>query len=103
MRLTAEQHPESQVIGTDLSAIQPERKLANCSFVQDDAEEEWLFGSTDNPIQFDYVHLRMVVTCFDHPRKVMQNAYKNMKPGGWIEYVDCVMNMGTADNNHEGN
>lgn len=86
----AEQNPSCQVIGTDLSAIQPTPRVPNCSFVVEDSEEEWVFISTDEPIQFDYVHLRAVASCFDDPRKVMKQAYNNLRPGGWIEYLDLI-------------
>lgn len=86
------------MIGTDLSAIQPRSSIPNCEFIRDDAEAEWLF----NGIQFDYVHLRFVYTCFNDQRLVMQNAFKNMKPGGWIEYQDSTMEVQSMDDNLEG-
>jgi SAM-dependent methyltransferase len=98
----AEQNPECQVIGIDLSEIQPTWRLSNCSFVQDESEDEWLFGSTENPIQFDYVHLRQVLTCFNDPRTVVRHAYKRLKPGGWIEYTDTCMDLKSIDNNIQG-
>lgn len=76
--------------------------MPNCSFVQDDCEDEWLFGSTDNPIKFDYVHLRWVLSCFDDPKKVMGHAYKNLQPGGWIEYCDSSVDFESVDDNIEG-
>lgn len=97
----AEQHPNAQVIGTDLSDIQPKSRLPNCSFILEDSDEEWLFGTTDNPILFDYVHLKYVITCFTDPKRIMNHAFKNMKPGGWIEYCDpCGTH--SIDNNLEG-
>lgn len=99
---TAEKHPQAQVIGTDLSEIQPTRRLPNCTFLQDDSEDEWLFGSTDNPTRFDYIHLRQVLTCFNDPRAVMRQAFKNLKPGGWVEYTDTCMDLQSVDNNTEG-
>lgn len=85
------------MIGTDLSAIQPTPKVENCLFQKDDAESPWLFLHTpgedctsqcDHRIMFDYVHLRMVFTCFDDTRGVMRQAYENMNPGAWIEFQD---------------
>lgn len=97
----AETYPGAQVIGTDLSDIQPKWKLPNCSFIQDDAEDEWLFGSTEMPIQFDFIHLGLVVTCFNNPRTVMKHAYKNLRPGGWIEYMDVHLAASQALNHEE--
>jgi tRNA G46 methylase TrmB len=39
----AEQNPSSYVIGSDLSAIQPETLLPNLAFTKDDAEDVWVF------------------------------------------------------------
>lgn len=88
----AERNPQSYVIGTDLSAIQPRPDVPNCSFQKDDAESEWVFRAPDNPypVQFDYVHLRMVSSCFDDTREVMNQAFHNMKPGGWIEFQEII-------------
>jgi ubiquinone/menaquinone biosynthesis C-methylase UbiE len=63
--------------------------VSNCTFQKDDVEDEWVFPVPDN--KFDYVHLRFMVSCFDHPRKVMTNAFNHLKPGGWVEYQDSVM------------
>ena len=96
----ASENPNTQVIGTDLSAIQPvDYAPPNCTFVKEDSEEEWLFRKEPPPgakpedaedlrIQFDFVHLRMVVTCFTDPKRVMRHAFENLKPGGWVEYQD---------------
>jgi hypothetical protein len=89
------------VIGTDLSDIQPKSRLSNCSFLLEDSEEEWLFGTTDSPSLFDYIHLRYVCTCFTEPKRVMSHAFKNMKEGGWIEYCDTGI-TDSIDNDLEG-
>ncbi|KAK7968617.1 S-adenosyl-L-methionine-dependent methyltransferase [Apiospora saccharicola] len=70
----------------DLSAIQPDPDVPNCTFIKDDAEDPWEFGR----IRFDYVHLRFVVTCFNDHHGVLNQAFENLKPGGWIEYQDTA-------------
>ncbi|KAK8010894.1 hypothetical protein PG990_009859 [Apiospora arundinis] len=81
----ATENPDSQVIGTDLSLIQPDMEdtVPNCSFVREDSEDPWTYDH-----KFDYVHLRYVVTCFKDHRTIMRHAFENLNPGGWIEYVD---------------
>lgn len=94
----AEQHPESEVVGTDLSAIQPSNAPPNCTFVKDDSESEWVFS-----FKFDYVHLRFVCSCFDNPKKVMQHAYDSMTSGAWMEWQDpSLTEMGSMDGNLDG-
>jgi ubiquinone/menaquinone biosynthesis C-methylase UbiE len=81
-------HPQARVIGTDLSAIQPSNHPANCDFIKDDAEEEWVFPQVP---AFDLVHLRMVCMSFDDPMKVMKSAVGSLKEGtGWVEYHDII-------------
>ncbi|KAF8416691.1 putative TAM domain methyltransferase [Tirmania nivea] len=80
----AEQFPNSQIIGTDLSPIQPLWIPPNAQFQLDDAESEWTF----EPDQFDFIHIRcMFGSIRDWPRLFAQ-AYKALKPGGWIEVVE---------------
>jgi SAM-dependent methyltransferase len=94
----AEKHPDAEVLGTDLSAIQPSNAPPNCSFIKDDSEGEWLF-----PHKFDYVHLRFVFSCFDKPREIMRNAFNSMSSGGWIEYQDGALGeTGSIDGNLDG-
>lgn len=42
----ARENPTSQVIGTDLSKIQPdlEDEVPNCAFIKEDAEDPWVFS-----------------------------------------------------------
>ncbi|KAK3316842.1 S-adenosyl-L-methionine-dependent methyltransferase [Apodospora peruviana] len=88
----AMEHPSAHVIGTDLSPIQPEYVPANCHFEVDDAEDDWIYGHP-----FDYVHLRLVFHAFkSHPR-VMQLAFDNLQPGGWIEYQDYYCHLQSVD------
>lgn len=91
--MAAERYPDSTIIGTDLSAIQPDRGLSNCTFQKDDAEAEWVFRADGKPdgILFDYVHLRLVMSCFDDTQLVMRHAFNNMNPGGWIEFQDMII------------
>jgi Methyltransferase domain len=56
----------------------------NVEFVVDDFEDEW--GYEHNP--FDFIHGRYLGgSVRDWPR-LMRMAYKNLKPGGWVEFQD---------------
>lgn len=80
------------MIGTDLSLIQPLNTPPNCEFIRDDIEDPWIFQE-----QFDFVHLRVVFTCFDDPRGVLQKIHDNLQPGGWVEYQDTAMELVGSD------
>lgn len=85
------------MIGTDLSMIQPTSLVPNCSFVREDAEDDWV-----HPHKFDYIHLRTVFSCFDSPKEVMRRAFDNMNPGGWIEFQDAEAGLSCPDDTIEG-
>jgi SAM-dependent methyltransferase len=95
----AEQNPDSYVIGTDLSKIQPNVQLPNIEFLKEDAEADWVYPHIP---KFDFIHLRFVLSCFNNPKKVLQQALDNLNPGGWIEYHDFYPAAMSLDGTHEG-
>ncbi|KAK7993112.1 hypothetical protein PG991_016291 [Apiospora marii] len=94
----AREHPDCEVIGTDLSKIQPEHPPGNVQFIRDDAEDTWEFG----PPKFDYIHARHVMSCFDQPKAVMAQAFGNLEPGGWVEYHDTTVDVLSMDGSTRG-
>ncbi|KAK6951648.1 hypothetical protein Daesc_006171 [Daldinia eschscholtzii] len=82
------QNPQSFVIGTDLSPIQPEFLPENCKFEIDDAEDEWTFGE-----KFTYIHGRALMSCFDNPAAVVKQGFEHLEPGGFMEFQDGLFPM----------
>jgi len=80
-----DEYPDAEFIhGIDLSPIQPHWVPPNVKFLVDDAEAEWLYAENS----LDYVHIRhMSIAIKDWPRLLAQ-AYRALKPGGWIELQD---------------
>lgn len=75
----ADEYPESSVIGTDLSPIQPGWIPPNCKFYVDDAEASWTYQP------FDLIHGRSLCGCIaDWPRFYRQ-CFDHLKPGGYLE------------------
>lgn len=81
--MKAEEHHEAQVIGVDLSPIQPIFVPPNLRFLVDDAEDTWLYHES-----FDLIHARMMVGSFLDWPKFMRQAYKQLAPGGYLELQD---------------
>jgi ubiquinone/menaquinone biosynthesis C-methylase UbiE len=80
----ADAFPAAEVIGTDLSPIQPEFVPPNCSFEIDDATMEWTY-----PLDhFDLVHVREMFGSVPDWTYFFEQAYMHIKPGGWIEVVE---------------
>jgi ubiquinone/menaquinone biosynthesis C-methylase UbiE len=76
----AEQYPSAKVIGTDLSPVQDPKTPSNCSWLVDNAEQEWVYD-----VKFDYVHSRMLLLGIHDWDRYFQQSYDNLKPGGWCE------------------
>lgn len=93
----AVKYPAAQVLGTDLSPIQPEYVPPNCRFEIDDAEDEWLYSET-----FDYIHLRMMFHCFKDHADVMRSAFNHLRPGGYMEWQDWMGVLQSSDDSIRG-
>ncbi|KAG5925951.1 hypothetical protein E4U53_003191, partial [Claviceps sorghi] len=78
--------PNAEVLGVDISPIQPTFVPPNVSFVIDDLESEWVHNS-----HFDFVFGRMLVGSVGDWPRFMQQSFENLNSGGWIELQDIVM------------
>ena len=91
----ADEHPTAQVIGLDLSPIQPTLVPPNVLFQIDDADEEWTF----RPDSFDLIHTRaMNDFTLKNWGNYYQQAFRTLKPGGWVEAQECRCRRSTDDN-----
>lgn len=89
----AESLPETQVIGTDLSPIQPRWTPPNCKFEVDDAEQEWTF-----PVDhFDLVHTRIMNAFLQDWKRFMEKSFRHVKPGGWLECQELSVGVQSDD------
>lgn len=89
----ADSHPQCQVVGIDLSPIQPSFVPPNCKFEVDDYDAEWTYKQ-----KFDLIHGRLMVTSMADPQALFKKAYDHITPGGWFELQDLVMPLLSDDN-----
>ncbi|KAG5800315.1 hypothetical protein H9Q69_000613 [Fusarium xylarioides] len=82
----AEEHPAAEVIGVDLSPIQPPFVPPNCSFEIDDLEKEWTWTTP-----FDFIFSRMMTGSFSDPEAIAKKAFDGLSPGGWYEIQDIQL------------
>ncbi|KAI9930350.1 hypothetical protein ASPWEDRAFT_50672 [Aspergillus wentii DTO 134E9] len=94
----AEDFPNAEIVGTDLSPIQPNYAPPNCSFIIDDAESDWAFTSDE---AFDYIHARSMGGGIADWRQFMNQAYAHLKPGGWLELQEYEAWVNSDDGTHE--
>ncbi|KAF8525681.1 S-adenosyl-L-methionine-dependent methyltransferase [Trichophaea hybrida] len=80
----ADEYPQAEVIGIDLTPIQPAWLPPNCRFELDDADREWTY----KPGSFDFIHFRNVGQGIQDWPKALSEAYRCMQPGAFIEIAD---------------
>ncbi|KYG41676.1 hypothetical protein M433DRAFT_169355 [Acidomyces richmondensis BFW] len=82
----ADENPQAQVLGFDLSPIQPDLVPPNCKFLVDDCNADWLF-----PEKFDLIHTRAMTPGIRDWSKYLRQAFDNLTPGGYIELHEIHM------------
>ncbi|KAL1997304.1 hypothetical protein VTN49DRAFT_5939 [Thermomyces lanuginosus] len=80
----ADQHPQAEVIGCDLSPTQPTVIPPNLKFLVDDIESEWAYESDP----FDFIHARNLTVSIKDFGKLLKQCYQSVKPGGLVEFQD---------------
>ncbi|KAL7628840.1 hypothetical protein AAE478_000355 [Parahypoxylon ruwenzoriense] len=89
-----DEYPNCEIIGTDLSPIQPSWCPPNVKFEIDDAEQPWTYA----PDSFDYIHIRYLLGGISDWPKLYRQAYAALKPGGWIESFEVEADYRSDDN-----
>ncbi|KAK0617725.1 S-adenosyl-L-methionine-dependent methyltransferase [Immersiella caudata] len=75
----ADEFPECEVIGTDISPIQP----------------SWTWFFPDNSL--DFVHIRWLIGSIPDWNALFAEAYRVLKPGGWLENIEPTDRIEGAD------
>lgn len=88
----ADAHPETKVIGVDLSPIQPNMVPPNCIFEIDDLEKEWTWTEP-----FDLIFARTMTGSFADTEKFIKNSFENLEPGGYLEMQDLTYPIACDD------
>ncbi|KAL2075457.1 hypothetical protein VTL71DRAFT_400 [Oculimacula yallundae] len=90
----ADEHEEAEVLGVDLSPIQPTFVPPNVSFQIDDLEEEWTFREGQG---FDFIHARMLTASFADWPRFFEQSFKHMTSSGYIELADLCFPVEFVD------
>ncbi|PGH00883.1 hypothetical protein GX51_05547 [Blastomyces parvus] len=94
----ADLFPSAEVIGNDLSPIQPKLVAPNVKFIIDDVEDEW--GYENDP--FDFVHARYLTGGVKNMPRLLEQTFACLKPGGWAEFQDWDAMVQSADGTIKG-
>lgn len=85
-------YPGADVVGNDLSPIQPTWVPANVRFLVDDVELDWA-----SPGRYDYIHCRyMAASIADWPR-LFRQMHDSLAPGGWLELHESANTLYSED------
>ncbi|KAK3377611.1 methyltransferase domain-containing protein [Podospora didyma] len=87
-----DEFPNAEVIGNDLSAIQPTWVPPNVRFEVDDVESPWVYSH-----KFDFIFCRYMACTILDWNKLVQNAFDNLNPGGWAEFQDWNLTIYSED------
>ncbi|KAI5811872.1 S-adenosyl-L-methionine-dependent methyltransferase [Pyronema omphalodes] len=89
----ADQYPMAEVIGTDLSPIQPDLVPVNCRFEVDDAMLEWTFEDDT----FDFIHCRNIASGVSDWNHLITEIMRCTTPGGYVELCEYSITANCDD------
>ena len=89
----ADEFPNAEVIGTDVSPIQPHWVPPNVKFELDDCNEEWTWAENS----FDFINLRFLGGIVTDWYALFRNAYRVCKPGGYVESLGTSCKIESDD------
>ncbi|KAK7545523.1 S-adenosyl-L-methionine-dependent methyltransferase [Phyllosticta citricarpa] len=76
-----DKYPDAEILGNDLSPVQPSWVPPNVKFEVDDAESPWTHARP-----FDLVFCRYLDGAISDWAALVRNAYSKTSPGGWTEF-----------------
>ncbi|KAF4785995.1 hypothetical protein HER10_EVM0012357 [Colletotrichum scovillei] len=84
--------PEAEIIGNDLSAIQPKWVPPNVKFEIDDVESEWVGQN-----KYDFIFSRYLSGSLADWPTYVNRVSQNLNPGGWAEFQDWSFMLQSDD------
>lgn len=77
----ADQFPEAEVIGTDISPTQSSWVPPNVKFEIEDFNKTWSYPKN----HFDFIHIRWLIGSPEDWYVLLKQSYDALAPGGWFE------------------
>ncbi|KAI5799824.1 S-adenosyl-L-methionine-dependent methyltransferase [Geopyxis carbonaria] len=92
----AEECPEAEVWGTDVSPVVQSWVPPNCHFVIEDAESEWSF----EPNYFNLIHSRNLAQSIRDWPNYLRQIYNHLEPGGYAQILELHVESLSDDGHH---
>lgn len=93
----AKENPQTQVLGIDLEKIRPPPGTPkNVKFLVMDADQKWEIDGG-----FDLIHVRHIGDLQNHG-DLVSHIYEHLKPGGWAEFTEWIVNLQSPDHSFDG-
>ena len=89
----ADEHPSAEVIGVDLSPIQPSFAPPNCKFEIDDVTSEWIHP----PNHFDFINIRALYGSIADWPKLYMEIFNHLTPGGYFHQLEMSIQLKSDD------
>ncbi|CAG7558059.1 unnamed protein product [Fusarium equiseti] len=89
----ADEYPEAEVIGSDLSPIQPTWVPPNVKFEIDDATLRWTWDNNT----FDFIHIRYLFGAIKDWTSLFKEAYRCCAKDGWIQSAEADVHIRSDD------
>ncbi|KAF4456067.1 hypothetical protein F53441_1788 [Fusarium austroafricanum] len=80
----ADEYPQTEVTGTDLSPIQPALVPPNVKFIIEDCLLDWTWPED----YFNFIHIRAMYGSIPNWVDLYKQAYTHLAPGGWIQDLE---------------
>ncbi|KAI5464883.1 S-adenosyl-L-methionine-dependent methyltransferase [Mariannaea sp. PMI_226] len=96
----ADEYPNVEFNGMDLSPIQPDWVPENVLFVVDDIEHEAGWTYPEN--KFDYIHIRHTVHSIRNRPQLWERVFRHLKPGGYVEVQEFQYVAACDDDSCDG-
>ncbi|RAR16253.1 S-adenosyl-L-methionine-dependent methyltransferase [Stemphylium lycopersici] len=88
----ADEHPSAEILGVDLSPIQPTFTPPNCKFEIDDVTLPWTYSRP-----FDFINIRSLYGSIHSWPALYAQAYQYLTPGGYLHDVEMSIQFKSDD------
>jgi trans-aconitate methyltransferase len=88
-----DEHPGAEIIGVDLSPIQPSFSPPNCKFEIDDVTSPWTYPLS----HFDFINIRSLYGSIADWPALYAQVYKHMQPGGYLHQLEMSIQFKSDD------